>query len=111
MMLRKGILLEVKTNGHWPEMYQHWRYLITCEINTNIYLNDLYQISCFQSGDLRIIGMYIATNIAQEGNRFPVLHPALFQYTCTGQYMDLPVQDDDIPDPDVKCLLVLVRDT
>ena len=80
-------------------------------INTNIYLSDLYQISCFQSGDLRIIGMYIATNIVQEGNRFPVLHPALFQYICTGQYTDLPVEDDDIPDPDVKCLLVLVRDT
>ena len=53
--------------------------------------------------------MYIATNIAQEGSGFPVLHPAIFQYMCTGQYTDLPIEDDDLPDPDVKHLVGLIE--
>lgn len=53
--------------------------------------------------------MYISANIAQEGSGFPVLHPALFQYICTGQYTDLPIEDEDVPDTDVKSLLHLVR--
>ena len=32
----------------------------------------------------------------------------ILQYMCTGQYTDLPIEDDDLPDPDVKHLLQLV---
>ena len=47
--------------------------------------------------------MYVSANIAQEGSGFPVLHPALFQYICTAQYTDLPIEDEDVPDAHVRC--------
>ena len=54
--------------------------------------------------------MYVSANIAQEGSGFPVLHPALFQYICTAQYTDLPIEDEDVPDAHLRCLLLLVSD-
>ena len=55
-----------------------------------------------------MVGTYIAMNVAQSGSRFCVLHPALYQYICTGQYAELPIEDTDIPDADVQHLLSLV---
>ena len=52
--------------------------------------------------------MYIAMNVSQSGSGFCVFHPALYQYICTGQYADLPIEDSDVPEPDVKHLLALV---
>ena len=71
-------------------------------------MKTMFIILSLQNGDIRIIGTLIATNIAQEGSGFPVLHPAVFQYMCTGKYTDLPIENDDVPDRELKCLLQLV---
>lgn len=36
-------------------------------------------------------------NIAQGGSGFPVLSPALYKYMCTGEYIDLPLEDINVP--------------
>ncbi len=44
----------------------------------------------------------IATSIVQGGPGFPVLHPVVYKYITTGEYLGLVVDDSDVPDPFIK---------
>ncbi len=51
----------------------------------------------------------IATSIVQGGPGFPVLHPVVYKYITTGEYLGLVVDDSDVPDPFIKQLLDQVK--
>ena len=50
----------------------------------------------------------MAISIVQGGPGFPVLLPALYQYFCTGECTNLPIEDCDVPHHEAKKLLMQV---
>ena len=44
----------------------------------------------------------------QGGPGFPMLHPAVYRYMCTGKYTDIDVSVKDIPDAGVRALVAQV---
>ena len=56
----------------------------------------------FQRKDFERIGKLVATSIIQGGPGFPVLLPAVYNYICTGEYVD---QIAEVPIPDVNRVL------
>ena len=47
-------------------------------------------------------------NIVQGGSGFPVLSPALYKYMCTGEYLDLPLEDINVPHRQARHLILQV---
>ena len=47
-------------------------------------------------------------SIVQGGPGLPILHPCLFQYLVSGELTNLNLNDSDVPDPNVRCMLQMV---
>ena len=43
--------------------------------------------------------MYTAMSIVQGGIGFPVLHPSVYNYICTGKYIGVSMLDENITNP------------
>ena len=41
-------------------------------------------------------------SIVQDGVGFPVLHPSVYNYMCTGKYIGVAMLDENIPDPLIR---------
>ena len=52
----------------------------------------------------------MAMSILNGGPGFPILHPALFNYIATGDYLDQHLATSDVPVPSVRMLLSEVCD-
>ena len=52
-----------------------------------------------------MIGKVIAMSIVQGGCGFPVLLPAAYHYLTTGEYLGQIVDDNVVPDPQIRHLL------
>ena len=48
-------------------------------------------------------------NIVHGGSGCPIFLPAIYQYMCTGEYTDLPLQDGDVPHSEAQSLLSQVQ--
>ena len=49
-------------------------------------------------------------SIVQGGSGFPVLHPAVYHYLTTGEYIGQITDDSSVPDPQIQQLLHQVTD-
>ena len=48
-------------------------------------------------------------NIVHGGSGCAIFLPAIYQYMCTGEYTDLPLQDGDVPHSEAQSLLSQVQ--
>ena len=55
--------------------------------------------------DFFLIGKLIAMSILQGGFGFPVLHPTAYNYLVKGDYVGQVVNDEDVPDFQIRQLL------
>ena len=53
----------------------------------------------------------VATSTLQGGPGLPILLPAAYKYICTGDYINVIMDNDDVPDPEIRKLLNQVRGT
>lgn len=83
-------------------MYVHVQQLSSDEITMKMNV---------QGEEFKLIGKLVATSILQGGCGLPVLHPVLYHYLTTGEYMGLITRDEDVPDLQVQQLLKEVRES
>ncbi len=57
----------------------------------------------------KAIGKLIAMSIVQGGSGIPALHPSVYNYIATGQYIGQVVNDKEVADAEVRILLEQVR--
>ena len=62
-----------------------------------------------QCGGLKLVGTYIGMNIVHGESGCPIFLPALYQYICTGECTDLPVEDSSVPHVGAQHLLSHVK--
>ncbi len=58
-----------------------------------------------QKSELKMVGMYTAMSIVQGGIGFPVLHPSVYNYICTGKYVGVSMLDENITDHKIRELV------
>ena len=58
-----------------------------------------------QTNDFFLIGKLIAMSILQGSCSFPVLHPAAYNYLVKRDYVGQVVNDEDVPDFQIRQLL------
>ena len=64
-----------------------------------------YLITWFQSEDFTQIGKLVAMSIVQGGPGLPMLHPSIFHYIASNEYVSQVIDDEEVADPDVRSLL------
>ena len=61
-----------------------------------------------QHSEFRMLSNLVAISVVQGGPGFPVFLPVIYDYIATGEYIVKDIQDPDVPDCQVQCLLAKV---
>ena len=83
-------------------------------LNTSLYtvLINPHSFVCllvfWQRSEYQILGQFTAVCAIQGGSGFPFFAPEVYNYLTTGQYTDLQMPDDVIPDPEIRNLVFQV---
>ncbi|XP_065892745.1 uncharacterized protein [Dysidea avara] len=65
----------------------------------------MHDVPAIQESHFRTIGTFVAMSIIQGGFGLPIFSQHLYSYLVTGKYVNLEINNDDVPDPAAQALL------
>jgi len=66
---------------------------------------DTLYTSLQQRNEFYHLGQYIAMSVVQGGCGLPCLAEPVYEYICSGKCTNLDVDNEEIPDPDLKFVI------
>ena len=71
----------------------------------NLNIIAIFVCLLLKESHFRTIGTFVAMSIIQGGFGLPIFSQHLYSYLVTGKYVNLEINNDDVPDPAAQALL------